>query len=91
MQSRAVRRGKAVAASSNAVEPEGFRQEHRIPGGWSTGRSHGKWIEENPFSGLGLWSCVVAWVSLKFMQEQPQILRLTTPKLKSVWGPFRSG
>jgi len=24
----------------------------------------------------------------KFIEEQPQILRLTTPKLKSVWGPF---
>jgi len=22
---------------------------------------------------------------------QPQILRLTTPKLKYAWGPFRSG
>jgi len=29
-------------------------------------------------------------VSLKFVQEQQQILRLTTRKLKSVWGPFRS-
>jgi len=24
-------------------------------------------------------------------EEQPQILRLTTPKLENVWGPFRSG
>jgi len=24
-------------------------------------------------------------------EEQPQILRLTTPRLKSVWGPVRSG
>jgi hypothetical protein len=24
-------------------------------------------------------------------EEQMQVLRLTTPKLKSVWGPFRSG
>jgi hypothetical protein len=24
-------------------------------------------------------------------EEQKQILRLTTPKLKYVWGPFRSG
>jgi hypothetical protein len=29
-------------------------------------------------------------VSLKFMEEQPQILRLTTPKLKNVRGPDRS-
>jgi hypothetical protein len=30
-------------------------------------------------------------VSLKFAEVQPQILRLTTPKLKNVWGPVRSG
>jgi len=30
-------------------------------------------------------------MSFKFVEEQQQILRLTTPKLKSVWGPFRSG
>ncbi len=24
-------------------------------------------------------------------EKQPQILRLTTPKLKNVWGPVRSG
>jgi hypothetical protein len=30
-------------------------------------------------------------VSLKCMQEEKQILRLTTPKLKYVWGSFRSG
>ncbi len=34
-------------------------------------------------------------LSLKFLEkiakEQTQILRLTTPKLKDVWGPFRSG
>ena len=24
-------------------------------------------------------------------EEQMQVLRLTTPKLRSVWGPFRSG
>jgi len=27
----------------------------------------------------------------KFIEEQPPILRLTTPKLESVWGPVRSG
>jgi hypothetical protein len=34
-------------------------------------------------------------LSLKFFvkiaEGQKQVLRLTTPKLKSVWGPFRSG
>ena len=30
-------------------------------------------------------------VRLKLVEEQPQILRLTTPKLKDVWGPVRSG
>jgi len=34
-------------------------------------------------------------LSLKFLVKiakgQTQILRLTTPKLKGVWGPFRSG
>jgi len=30
-------------------------------------------------------------VTPKFIEEQPQILRLTTPKLKYVWGPVRSG
>jgi len=44
-------------------------------------------------------------VSVQFLEEQPQILRLTTPilhpadedlsagapELKDVWGPFRSG
>jgi hypothetical protein len=30
-------------------------------------------------------------VSLKFIEEQPQILRLTTPELKDVRGPVRSG
>jgi len=29
-------------------------------------------------------------VSLKFIEEQPQILRLTAPELKDVWGPVRS-
>jgi hypothetical protein len=29
-------------------------------------------------------------VSLKFIEEQKQILRLTTPKLKNAWGPVRS-
>jgi hypothetical protein len=29
-------------------------------------------------------------VSLKFFEEQKQILRLTTPELKDVRGPFRS-
>jgi len=29
-------------------------------------------------------------VSLKFIEEQPQILRLTTPELKDVRGPVRS-
>jgi hypothetical protein len=29
-------------------------------------------------------------VSLKFVEEQPQILRLTTPELKDVRGPVRS-
>jgi len=42
----------------------------------------------------GRMRCIVNWprvVFLKFMQEQPQILRLTTPKLKDVWGSVRSG
>jgi hypothetical protein len=26
-------------------------------------------------------------VRLKFIEEQPQMVRLTTPKLKEVWGP----
>jgi len=26
-----------------------------------------------------------------FFEKQQQILRLTTPKLKSAWGPVRSG
>ncbi len=30
-------------------------------------------------------------MSQMLIEEQPQILRLTTPKLKNVWGPFRSG
>ena len=30
-------------------------------------------------------------VSLKFVEEQKRILRLTTPKLKCIWGPVRSG
>jgi len=29
-------------------------------------------------------------MSLKFVEEQQQILRLTTPELKGVRGPFRS-
>jgi len=29
-------------------------------------------------------------VSQKFIEDQTQILRLTTPKLKDVWGPVRS-
>jgi hypothetical protein len=29
-------------------------------------------------------------VSLKFIEEPPQILRLTTPELNNVWGPVRS-
>jgi len=30
-------------------------------------------------------------VSQMFFEKQMQILRLTTPKLKSAWGPVRSG
>jgi hypothetical protein len=30
-------------------------------------------------------------VSQMFFERQQQILRLTTPKLKSAWGPVRSG
>jgi hypothetical protein len=30
-------------------------------------------------------------VTQKFIEKQPRILRLTTPKLKNVWGPVRSG
>ena len=33
---------------------------------------------------------VASVVSLKFIEEQPQILRLTTPELKDVRGPVRS-
>ena len=33
---------------------------------------------------------VASVLSLKFIEEQTQILRLTTPKLKDVWGPVRS-
>jgi len=29
-------------------------------------------------------------LSLKLIGKQPQILRLTTPKLEDVWGPVRS-
>jgi hypothetical protein len=29
--------------------------------------------------------------SAKLIEKQPQILRLTTPKLKNAWGPVRSG
>ena len=40
-------------------------------------------------------SSLASVVSLKFLTlfgvVKKQILRLTTPKLKSVWGPFRSG
>jgi hypothetical protein len=38
-------------------------------------------------AGLGGAASVV---SLKFIEEQPQILRLTTPELKDVRGPVRS-
>jgi hypothetical protein len=42
-----------------------------------------------------IWNHYANVVSLKILglnsEVQPQILRLTTPKLKSVWGPFRSG
>jgi hypothetical protein len=47
--------------------------------------------------GSRLASLLPAWsargpsvVSLKFTEEQPQILRLTTPELKDVRGPVRS-
>jgi hypothetical protein len=30
-------------------------------------------------------------LSPKLIEKQQQILRLTTPKLKSAWGPVRSG
>jgi len=33
---------------------------------------------------------IVSVVDLKFAEEQKQILRLTTPELKNVRGPFRS-
>jgi len=32
----------------------------------------------------------ISVLSLKFLEEQPQILRLTTPELKDVRGPVRS-
>ena len=35
-------------------------------------------------------SMVIGVVSLKFIEGQPQILRLTTPELKDVRGPVRS-
>jgi hypothetical protein len=30
-------------------------------------------------------------LSSKFIEKQKKILRLTTPKLRSAWGPVRSG
>jgi hypothetical protein len=32
----------------------------------------------------------ISVVNLKFVEEQPQILRLTTPEVKDVRGPVRS-
>ena len=40
----------------------------------------------NLFAGI----MIVSVVDLKFAEEQKQILRLTTPELKNVRGPFRS-
>jgi len=41
------------------------------------------------------YDLVSSVLSLNFVNKiakgQMQVLRLTTPKLKSVWGPFRSG
>jgi hypothetical protein len=38
------------------------------------------------------WEVTAAYVAtLRFAEMQPQILRLTTPELKSVRGPVRSG
>ena len=43
-------------------------------------------------SGLRLLATDPALKQLNGMEEKrPQILRLTTPKLKNVWGPVRSG
>ncbi len=51
---------------------------------------NGTWVTVDP--DLNDSSMIEASVvSLRFIEEQPQILRLTTPKLRSVWGPFRSG
>ena len=36
-------------------------------------------------------SCPVSKIASIGPEVQTQILRLTTPKLKSVWGPVRSG
>ena len=39
----------------------------------------------------GISTTIIARVaSLKFVEEQPQILRLTNPELKNVRGPVRS-
>jgi hypothetical protein len=40
---------------------------------------------------LGLVPARPCVVSQMFVEEQPQILRLTTPKLRSAWGPVHSG
>ena len=46
------------------------------------------WKRENGAAASELQRASV--VSLKFIEEQPQILRLTTPELKDVRGPVRS-
>ena len=43
--------------------------------------------ELNPSSNATMGRCA----SPKFIEEQLQILRLTTPKLRYAWGPVRSG
>jgi len=55
-----------------------------------------EFVDSHP-STMGPWMVghPASVVSLRFFVKKPrepkQILRLTTPKLKDVWGPFRSG
>jgi hypothetical protein len=36
-------------------------------------------------------SAAIGTLSAQLAEKQMQVLRLTTPKLKNAWGPFRSG
>jgi hypothetical protein len=61
---------------------EGWEAGRRKPGTiWSISPVSVEWFSRVP-PGV---------VSQMYSEKQPQILRLTTPKLKSAWGPVRSG